>query len=73
MSFKEISDLTLSPKTLLASINQNLSRWQSVICQIANNAFIYPQILQKNTDLRFRVEMLESADEQLVQAQNQLQ
>ena len=73
MSFEEISDLTSSPETLLASVNQNPSRWQSVIRHIANDASIYPQILQENTDLRSRVELLESVDEQLVQAQNQAQ
>ena len=73
ISFEEISDLTLSLETLLASVNQNPSCWQSVIRHIANDASIYPQILQENTDLRSRVELLESADEQLVQAQNQVQ
>ena len=73
MSFEEISDLTSSPETLLTSVNQNPSCWQSVIRHIANDAFIYPQILQENTDLWSRVELLESADEQLVQAQNQAQ
>ena len=72
MSFEEISDLTLSLETLFASVNQNPSCWQSVIHHIANDAFIYTQILQENTDLRFRVELLESIDEQLVQAQNQV-
>ena len=71
MSFEEISDLTLSLETLFASVNQNPSRWQSVIRHIANDAFIYPQILQENTDLRSRVELLESVDKQLVQTQNQ--
>ena len=73
MSFEKISDLTSSPETLLASVNQNPSCWQSVICHIANDASIYPQILQENTDLRSRVELLESVDQQLVQAQNQVQ
>ena len=73
MSFEEISDLTSSPETLLASVNQNPSRWQFVIRHIANDASIYPQILQENTDLWSRVELLESVDEQLVQAQNQAQ
>ena len=73
MSFEKISDLTSSPKTLLASVNQNPSRWQSVIRHIANDASIYPQILQENTNLRSQVELLESIDEQLVQAQNQAQ
>ena len=73
MSFKEISDLTLSPKTFLASVNQNPSCWQSVIRHIANDASIYPQILQENTDLRSRIELLEFVDKQLVQTQNQAQ
>ena len=73
MSFEEISNLTSSPETLLASVNQNPSRWQSVIRHIANDASIYPQILQENTDLRSRVKLLESVDKQLVQAQNQAQ
>ena len=73
MSFKEISDLTSSPETLLASVNQIPSRWQSVIRHITNDASIYPQILQENTDLQSRVELLESVDKQLVQAQNQAQ
>ena len=71
MSFEEISDLNSSPETLLASVNQNPSCWQFVIRHIANDASIYPQILQENTDLRSRVELLKSVDEQLVQAQNQ--
>ena len=73
MSFEEISDLTLSPETLLASVNQNFSCWQSVICYIANDISIYPQILQENTDLWSQVEYLESTNEQFVQAQNQVQ
>ena len=68
MSFEKISDLTLSQETLLALVNQNPSRWQSVLCHITNDASIYPQILQENTDLWFRVELLESVDKQLVQA-----
>ena len=60
--FEEISDLTFSSKTFLASVNQNSSCWQFVICQIANDASIYPQIFHKNTDLRSRVELLESVD-----------
>ena len=71
--FKEILDHTLSPETLLASVNQKLSRWQSVIRHIANDPFIYPQIFQKNIDLQSRIELLESIDKQLVQAQNQMQ
>ena len=71
MSFEEISNLTSSPKTLLASVNQNPSRWQFVIRHIANNASIY--LHQENTDLRSQVELLESVDEQLIQAQNQAQ
>ena len=73
MFFEEILDFTSSPETLLASVNKNSSCWQSVICHIANDASIYPQIVQENTDLRSRVELLESVDKQLVQAQNQLQ
>ena len=73
MSFEKISDLTSSPETLLASVNQNPSRWQFVIRHIANDASIYLQILQKNIDLQFRVELLESVDKQLVQTQNQAQ
>ena len=71
MLFEEILDLTLSLETLLALVNQNPSRWQSVIHQIANDASIYPQILQENINLQSRVELLESVDEQLVQVQNQ--
>ena len=66
MSFEEISDLTSFPETFLASINQNPSCWQSVIRHITNNASIYPQIIQENTDLRSREELLESVDEQLI-------
>ena len=73
MSFEEISDFTLSLETLLASVNQNPSRWQSVIRHIPNDAFIYPQILQENTGLQSRVELLESIDKQLIQTQNQAQ
>ena len=73
MFFKEILDLKLFLETLLISANQNSFCWQSVICHIANNAFIYPQILQKNTDLWSWVELLKSADKQLVQAQKQVQ
>ena len=73
MFFEEISDLTLSLETFFASVNQNLSRWQSVIRHIANDAFIYPQIFQENTDLQSQVELLESIDKQLIQAQNQAQ
>lgn len=73
MFFKEISDLTLSPETLLISVNQNPSCWQSIICHIVNDTSIYLQILQKNSDLRFWIELLESADKQLVQVQNQVQ
>ena len=68
--FKEISNLILSLETFFASINQNPSCWQSVICHIVNDIFIYPQIFQKNTNLQSRVELLKSADKQLVQAQN---
>ena len=70
MSFEKILDLTSSPETFLALVNQNPSRWQSVIHHIANDASIYSQILQENIDLQSRVELLESADEQLVQTQN---
>ena len=70
MSFEEISGLTSSPKTFFISVNQNPFCWQSVIRHIANDTSIYPQIPQENTDLRFWVELLESADKQLVQAQN---
>ena len=73
MFFEKISDLTLSPEILLESVNQNLFCWQSVICHIANDTSIYPQILQKNTNLQCWVELLESVDKQLVQAQNQAQ
>ena len=38
-----------------------------------NTNTIYPQILQENTNLQFQIEFLESADKQLVQAQNQVQ
>ena len=71
--FEEISDLTLFPNTLLVSVNQKPFCWQSVIYHITNNASIYPQILQKNTDLQSRIELLEPVDKQLVQAQNQVQ
>ncbi len=73
MSFEEISDLTLSLETLLVSVNQNPSHWQSVIRHIANDTSIYPQILRENSDLWSQIKLLESADEQLVQAQNQVQ
>ena len=73
ISFEEISDLISSPETLLASVNHNPFRWQSIIRHIANDASIYPQILQENTDLRSRVELLKSVDKQLVQAQNKAQ
>ena len=73
MSFEEILDLTSFSEILLISVNQNLSCWQSVICYIANDASIYPQIFQENTDLRSLVELLEFVDKQLVQAQNQAQ
>ena len=62
MFFEEISDLILSLKTFLISVNQNLSYWQFVICYIANDALIHPQILQKNPNLQFRVELLKSID-----------
>ena len=71
--FEEISNLSSSPETLLASVNQNHFRWQSVIRHITNDASIYPQILQKNTDLQSWVELLESVDKQLAQPQNQAQ
>ena len=73
ISFKKISDLTSSQETLLICVNLNPSCWQSVICYIANDTFIYSQIFQENTDLWLWVELLESADKQLVQAQNQVQ
>ncbi len=73
MSFEEISDFNLSSETLLVSVNQNPSYWQSVIRHIANNASINLQILRENSDLQSRIELLEFADEQLVQAQNQVQ
>ena len=73
MFFEEISVLILSLETIFASVNQNSSCWQSVICHIANDAFLYSKIFQKNTNLRSQVELLESVDEQLVQAQNQAQ
>ena len=67
-------DITiLSPETLFTSVNQNFSRWQSVIRHITNDASIYPQIFEENTDLRSQVDLLESADKQLIQAQNQVQ
>ena len=72
MFFEEISDLISSPETLLASVNQNPSRWQFVIRHIANDTSIYPQILQENTNLQSQVELLKSADKQLIQAQNQV-
>ena len=70
ISFEEILDLTSSPETFLVSVNQNPSCWQSVIHNIANHASIYLQILQKNTELRSQVELVESVDKQLVQVQN---
>ena len=73
ISFEEILDLTLSLETFFASVNQNLSCWQSVIRHIANDASIYLQIFQEYTNLRSRVELLESANKQLIQALNQMQ
>ena len=70
MSFKEILDFTLSSETLLASVNRIFSCWQFVIYYITNNASIYPQILQENTDLRSRIELLEYIDKQPIKAQN---
>lgn len=72
MSFEEISDLTSSLKFFPTSVNQNSSCWQSVIRHIANVASIHSQIIQKNSDLQSWVELLESADKQLVQAQYQV-
>ena len=63
--FEEISDLNSSLKTFLTSVNQNPSRWQSVIHHITNDAFIYSQILQENINLQSRVELLESVDDNL--------
>ena len=71
MFFEEISDLTSSLETLLALVNQNLFCWQSVIRHIDNDISIYPQMLPENTDLQSWVELLESENKQLVQAQNQ--
>ena len=63
ISFKEISDLTLSTETFLALVNQNPFCWQFVIRHITNDASIYLQIFQENIDLQFRVELLEFVDE----------
>ena len=66
MFFEAILDLTLSSETFLTSVNQNPLCWLSVIRHIANDASIYPQIFQKNIDLRSRVKLLEFANKQLV-------
>ena len=71
MFFEEISDLTSFLETFLTSVNQNPSRWQSVIRHIAIDTSIYLPIFQENIDLWSQVELLESVDKQLVQAQNQ--
>ena len=62
MFVEEISDLNLSPETLFISVNQSPFRWQYVKCYIANDASIYPQIFEENTDFQSWIELLEFAD-----------
>lgn len=73
MTFEEITKLTATPEELLASVNKNPSRWQLVIRHVANDASQYARILPENAELLARVQALETANEQLAHARDQIQ
>lgn len=73
MTFEECDQITQSPENLFASVQQDPNRWQLFIYNAALDASQYQRVLQENADIQAQNQALESNDEQLANARNQLQ
>ena len=72
MTLEECSQLISSPETFQTSVIQDPARWQHTIGLLIREASRCTRILQENSDLQARVQVLESSDEQAATLPNQL-
>ena len=72
ITLEECALLTNSPEDLLASVKEDPSRWQQFIRNAAHDASQLPRVMQESSEYLARIQLLESTDEQLSAALNQL-